>query len=130
MNVLARHRVETKIVVKLVDDILKAGYRIGVSLERGYDVEDMLMGETDKLKIMETVFAGDDCHLFVQSAKGPLVEDGKVISEGWVYLVYGNDGYDVISDYSVKLESLVKGANELADKSRRKGGMRDGHDEM
>ena len=40
------------------------------------------------------------------------------MSIGWVYFVLGNDGYDVISDYlaSSLIESLVKGANELATK--------------
>jgi hypothetical protein len=115
MSVQARQDIERKIVGKLVDDILRAGFRVAVSLERGYDVEDMLTGAADKAEIMEAAFAGDDCHLFVQPAKGPTVEDGKVISKGWVYLVFGNDGYDVISDYTVNLESLVKGANKLAD---------------
>ena len=34
----------------------------------------------------------------------------------FVYLVYGNDGWDVISDYSVKLETELACANALADK--------------
>jgi hypothetical protein len=33
---------------------------------------------------------------------------------GMVYFVYGNDGFDVICDYSVSLETLLIGANALA----------------
>ena len=35
---------------------------------------------------------------------------------GWVFFVYGNDGYDVVNDYTINLESVMKEANELADK--------------
>ncbi len=27
-------------------------------------------------------------------------------SLGWVYLVYGNDGYDVVNDYTTNLDEL------------------------
>ena len=37
---------------------------------------------------------------------------------GWVWFVYGNDGYDVISDYTAneKIEALMVNVNKLADK--------------
>lgn len=116
MSMQTRQKMERKIVGQLVDDILKASYRVGVSLERGYDIDEMLMGSTNKAKIMAEAFAGDECHLFVQPTEGPLVQDEQVISKGWFYLVFGNDGYDVISDYTVNFEKLAKGANKLADK--------------
>jgi hypothetical protein len=106
--------VEQKIVRRFVKDALKAGYRLAVSLERGFDVEDMLLGSTDVEKIMNEAFAGDEAHIFVQPSDGPTVEDGQVVSTGWVFIVLGNDGYDVISDYTVNLESLLAGANQLA----------------
>jgi len=107
---------ETRIVKRFVKDAIKAGYRLAVSLERGYDVDEMLLGSTDVKAIMDEAFAGDEAHIFVQPATGPTIEDGAVVSIGWVYIVLGNDGYDVISDYSVNLESLLDGANKLADK--------------
>jgi len=113
---MERQTIEKKIVSKLVDDILAGGYRIAVSLERGYDVDEMLLGSTDKNKIMDEALGGDDCHLFIQPANGPTVVDGSVISKGWVYLVFGNDGWDVISDYSMKIEPLLENVNKLADK--------------
>lgn len=118
MSVVMRREVEEKIVGAFVDAALKAGYRLAVSLERGYDVEEMLLGSTDRAKIMEEAFAGDECHIFLQSAKGdPLVLGGRVISEGWVYCVFGNDGWDVISDYTVNLDNLglMDEARKLSD---------------
>lgn len=111
-----RQEVERKIVSRFVKDALKAGYRLAVSLERGYDIDEMLLGSTDYKKIMEEAFAGDDCHIFVQSKDGPTIEDGRVVSEGWVYLVFGNDGWDVICDYTTNLEPLLVGANKISDR--------------
>ena len=34
---------------------------------------------------------------------------------GWIKLAYGNDGGDVIRDYTVNLEELLRGAEQLAD---------------
>jgi hypothetical protein len=120
MEVKTRQAIEKAIAKRFVEDALAAGKRLAVSLERGYDVgDDMLNGSTDQAKILEEMFAGDDCHVFVQAADGPIVDNGAVVSEGWVYFVLGNDGYDVISDYmlSETLEAQVlKGADELADR--------------
>lgn len=111
-----RQATERKIVKQFVKDALAKGYRLAVSLERGYDVDEMLMGSTSVADIMKEAFAGDEAHIFVQPAEGPTVEDGQVVSIGWVFIVMGNDGYDVISDYSVDLEELLAGANALAEK--------------
>lgn len=120
-TVKARQTIERAIATRFVKDTLAAGYRLGVSLERGYDVDDgMLNGSVDETKILDEIFAGDECHVFVQPGDGPVVDsDGTVVSIGWVYFVLGNDGYDVISDYllSKTLEAkLIKGANDLATK--------------
>jgi hypothetical protein len=115
MSVKMRQEVEKKIVGQFIDDALAAGYRLAVSLERGYDISQMLLGSTDKNKIMEEAFAGDECHIFTQPKNGPTVENNKVISNGWVYCIMGNDGCDVISDYSTNLEKLLVTANKIAD---------------
>lgn len=119
MSVMIRE-VETKIVGAFVDSCLKAGYRLSVSLDCGRDIDDMLLGSTDRAKIMEEAFAGDECHIFLHSSDGPLrdyesgIEDGRLLSKGWIFCVFGNDGWDVISDYTMNLEKL--GVLEEADK--------------
>lgn len=116
MSTKMRHEVERRIVTQVVDDALAAGYRLTVSLERGFDWDTMLTGSRDRQKILEEAFAGDECHVFVHLPVGPLRgRGGKLDCIGWVYFVYGNDGYDVISDYSTSLEALLKPANALAD---------------
>jgi hypothetical protein len=116
MSVKLRQELERRILSKFVDDALAAHKRLSVSLERGYDWEDgMLLGSIDRNKIIEEAMAGDDCHVFVHEENGPLTtEDKMLVSEGWVYFVWGNDGYDCISDNTTNLEYLLKGAEAIA----------------
>lgn len=114
MHAVAIREVEQKIVGQFVRDALAAGKRLAVSLERGYDVDEMLLGSRDEQRIMAEAFAGDECHIFIQPAEGPTTQGGRVISDGWVFCILGNGG-DVISDYSVNAESLLAAANKLAD---------------
>lgn len=120
MSVKMRQEVERKVVSAFVRQALKSGYSLSVSLERGYDhdvmAENGVLGSTNYRKIMDEAFAGDDCHIFVHSpGVGPLY-NGAINCAGWVYLVFGNDGYDVISDYTLNMESLglLKNAEKVA----------------
>lgn len=119
MSVAARRELEARVVMTVIRSFLAAGYRLSVSLERGYDHEEMkengVLGTTDLDKLMGEAFAGDDCHLFVHEAEGPLLRKGSLVSIGWVYFVMGNDGYDVMSDYSTVLEPHLKEAEAIAD---------------
>lgn len=111
-----RQTVEKAIAAQFVKDALAVGKRLAVSLERGYDTDEMLLGSTEEKKILEEMFAGDECHVFIQAADGPTVDEGVVVSEGWVYFVMGNDGWDVISDNlsNTLTNEILKGAERLA----------------
>lgn len=117
MSVKMRRMVEKRIVKAFVRSALKAGYRLAVSSDDGYDIDEMLLGSKDVKKIMDEAFAADDCHIFLQPATGPTVEDGSVVSDGWVYFVFGNDGWDVVADYTTNLDGLgvMKEADRLSD---------------
>ncbi len=117
MSVKMRQEVERKVVGAFVDSALKAGHRLSVSLERGYDIEECLLGSTDREKIMEEAFAGDVCHIFVHETEGPLLEGTVIKSIGWVYCVFGNDGWDVICYYTTNLDGLglMKEASRISD---------------
>lgn len=91
---------EQRIVRAFVDKALAAGYRITVSGERGYDIDECLLGSSDAEKIMAEAFAGDDATLFIHKADEPLTENGRINCDGWVYIVLGNDGWDVVSDWT------------------------------
>lgn len=93
---------EKAIVGRLVTDLLAAG--LTVTIWNGgetSEIEDC----TDAAKIFAELAASDQDELTLE-------KDGQYA--GWIRLVWGND-CSVISDYSIKLEAHVAGANTLAD---------------
>ncbi|UPT95471.1 hypothetical protein J4G48_0040670 [Bradyrhizobium barranii subsp. apii] len=98
---MTRQEIEKQIARKVVDDALAAGYTIDV-----FDGEEFAVkNSTDAEQIFAAMFSTDDDRLF-------LTRDGKT---AWVWFIYGNSGWDVISDYNVSLEEVLKGAMKLAD---------------
>jgi hypothetical protein len=103
MSVKLRQELEERIVMQVVDDLLAAGYPVDV-----FDGEEVtLKDSTDRAAIRAALFTTDEDYLYAK-------KNGKVF--GWVYAVYGNDGYDVISDYTVNLEPILASANKIADR--------------
>lgn len=110
-------RMERGITRTIVRDALAAGYSVSVSLERGYDTEEMLKGSTDSREIVAEALAGDECHLFVHAAGvDPVGADGAIDCIGWVFLAFGNDGWDLVNDYTTNLEGMLTNATKLADR--------------
>jgi hypothetical protein len=112
----ARILVERAIVRRCAQALIDAGYYVSVdcSGERGYDREAMeLIDSRDLHAIMDAVMAGDDDYLFVSAE--PLAAKPKEPFDAYVSLVYGNDGWDVISDYQTNLEAVLKPVNDFAD---------------
>jgi len=104
MNVKTRQGIERRIARKFLKIALAAGYAI--SLDNGGD-DFEFENSTDFKFIVGEMFATDDERLY-------LSKDGKRC--GWVYFVYGNDGWDVIADYTVNLEDLMPEVSALSDK--------------
>lgn len=98
MSVKMRQLVEREIATAVVDVLLTAGFNISVDNGDNDGHEYQLGYSTNRADILNAMFLTDDERLYVG-------RDGETI--GWVYLVYGNDGWDVISDYTVNLESLI-----------------------
>lgn len=101
-----RMRIEKEIVLKAVKDALDKGYLISID-NGGEDFE--LAHSADFKEIKKSLFLTDEERIYIEQ-KLPS------ISMGWIYCVYGNDGYDVISDYTTNLEELLKGAHAIAAK--------------
>jgi hypothetical protein len=104
MDIAARQKMERQIATKIVDDALAAGYEL--SVDNGGD-SDMVCGTTDRQAVLDTLFQTDEERLVLSKNKKHI---------GSVFLVYGNDGWDVVCDYHLSIEDVMKGANELADK--------------
>jgi len=100
-----RIAIEGKIARRVIKDALKAGYELSV-----YDSGEItLVRSTDAAAIEEAMFTTDDDRLF-------FYKPGVEARQGWVWFVYGNSGWDVITDYTTNLEEVLAGANDLAEK--------------
>lgn len=108
MSVEMRRRVEKVIVRSFIIAALADGYTINI-YDEDDDEDGLLFLEpcNDLRKIMDAMFACDmeRLHLF---------KDGK--RHGWILFVYGNDGWDVICDYTTNLEHLMAEPNKLSEK--------------
>jgi hypothetical protein len=97
----ARARMEASIVLRLLETLIAAGYSVSVDDGDG----DAQSGTVEKLAGI--IFSVDAS--LVEVCRGR-----KWI--GTVSLVLGNDGWDVISDYTTSLEDIIKPANDYADR--------------
>lgn len=102
MNPSIRMGIEQKIIRRAVTDILGEGYKISVHDGGEYTVNRSI----DLNLILNATQTTDSDALVVWD------EDQNI---GTVTLIYGNDGHDVIADYSNSLEEVLKGASLLAD---------------
>src|SRR5262249_17903805 len=99
-SVKMRQHVEREIARAFLKDALAAGYALNVN--NGGEWHELSEPSTDPKVIEEAMFATDQEHLIVYEGKKRL---------GWVWFIYGNDGWDVIADYTVNLEAIMGGAN-------------------
>jgi hypothetical protein len=95
-----RALLEMEIVSALCRAAMDAGYYFEVD---GEDEEDV----TSINDLKRVLFNLDDATLIVKD------ENQKEV--GWVKLVFGNSGYDLVSDYSLNLKNFLKPVNDLAD---------------
>jgi len=105
LTVQARLLVEKTIVSKVVSAALAADYDLTVN-----DGEEDTIQQSDNHKeILKALFTTDQDTLYLFNDKG--------LQVGWVDFIYGNDGWDVINDYTLNLEELLKPILSWIDKS-------------
>lgn len=95
---------EKLIVGRLVIDLLAAGCMLTVNDGE----ENVVVHSNDPAAIFAALSSTDEDYLVVTHKE--LLSGGS----GWVRLIWGND-VDVISDYVMRLETLLAGANALAE---------------
>jgi hypothetical protein len=113
MTVEQRIAIEKRIVARLIHDLTAAGH---VLAHR--DDWDKLTRVTEE-NFSSVLFTTDEDDILVFPANMEIPEENtgdlSVDRVGWIFLVYGNDGWDVINDYTSKLEPLLAGVFELVD---------------
>ncbi|CAA2140489.1 hypothetical protein [Hyphomicrobium sp. ghe19] len=96
---------ERRICRKTIRALKAAGYELRV--HSGDDWETPKKATEDNL--MRAMFNLDDAWLMV-------FMPGEEEREGWVRFVFGNSGWDVMSDYTTNLEDVLKPVNDYADR--------------
>lgn len=92
-NVRRRQHTEETIVLAVAVVLLDAGFSLGVN-----DGEEITIHHsTDIAAIQKALFSTDEDYLYVYRKAGNKKD---VRPDFWVRCIYGNDGYDVISDYA------------------------------
>lgn len=115
-NVAIRQRIliERAVIRRAVQDILAAdsgAYCVSVYDGEAYPVKS----SRDLAEIMANVGECDDEYLMVRHTRDA---DGKVGAKvGQINLIYGNDGWDVVSDYTASplIDGMLAESSRLAD---------------
>ena len=102
-EIQARILVEYAVVSSLVDELLEQGCLISINDGDGI----ALRKSTNRNAILSSIMSVDEEHLIVYHQTGRL---------GSIFLVYGNDGWDVVNDYSTSLEPCIPQTLALIDK--------------
>lgn len=102
-DITVRMLVERAVIRRAVTDLLAAGYLVAV-----HDGEALLDPRREVGAVMADIMSVDEESLCVYRSL-----PGKPFAS--IYLVHGNDGWDVMADYSISLEGVLSGANTLAD---------------
>jgi hypothetical protein len=112
MNLETRIDIETRIAKAIVKSAITKGYSVTIDNGGGWDDDYEVEKETNLKKAYKALGATDEETIIFH--KGP----HKV---GAVMLVYGNDGWDLISDYSISHEvhEILLPALDMAEKFQR-----------
>lgn len=105
MTVVERQKIEKKIARKVLECLFAAGFEI--VLNNGGDEDEKPEQNADDF--LKEMFATDEERIYCYTTG----ESRKYA--GFVWFVYGNDGYDVIADYSLKIEQFLQPAIDLSD---------------
>lgn len=103
--VRARAKIELEIVHELIKRLRAAGY-VHFEVDDGGDDEEDVEGDQE---IVHAIFAVDEAYLLARRTANDRASK--------VFLVMGNSGYDVISDYTLSLETVMEPLSEWITKT-------------
>lgn len=96
---------EREIIKALVGEAFKQGFT-KIIIDNGGDDDERIIC-TNLEEVMASIRQTDEENLFFEHP------DGRAMP--WVFLVYGNDGYDVIADHSWSLNKMIDTIQPLID---------------
>jgi len=92
----------------IIESAIRTAIAQGFVLRRVHH-EDAVNVATVEQALAEA-FVCDDAHIIFDNPLGP---DGKSVGSAWIHAVYGNSGWDVISDYTTNLDDVIKAIDPL-----------------
>lgn len=96
-SVRARQDLERRIIDEIAKHLIGHGFVLRV-----FDGEEYVTKRTSDMKaIHEAIMSTDEDHLFVY----PVNEEQAI---GWIHFVYGNDGFDVASNWTDTLSRHIQ----------------------
>jgi hypothetical protein len=110
MSLQGRIAMEKCIASATASALVAAGYLVSVDCGDGIELAD----SSDPSAIVAAMFATDEDYLTVRRPESDPPHYGPL---GWIRFVYGNDGFDVISDYTTNLESILSPICGIEDSS-------------
>lgn len=117
MNLETRRAVEKRIAKKTIEVMVDAGYYVWV-----HDGDAVACDITqDKKLALDAMMSVDEEHLHVCKLSDPAASatNKQYTRIGSVFFVYGNDGWDVVNDYSIRLEPQMAIVNAYAEEQER-----------
>lgn len=108
--IIAQHapgaKMRARIELTIVRGLIQALQAAGLKLKADNGEEKPTAGTEDEL--VKTLFACDEANILTYN---PETKEGSA-----VYLVFGNNGWDVISDFGTSLEGIIDPFMEEVDK--------------
>lgn len=104
-----RIAIERRIVRETAKALIAAGYKIAI-----HDGESICCLATDRMALINKAIMSTDEDTFIVKTK-QAGTTGKTV--GWIKFVYGNDGWDVINDYTTNLEGALKPVFEYIERN-------------
>lgn len=95
--------IERRICRKMIRTLRRDGYRLRVNSGEEWETR----ADANENELMRALFNLDDAWLVVRD------RDNKKC--GWIRLIFGNDGYDVVNDYTTNLETVLAPVFAYAD---------------
>ncbi len=94
--------IEEQIIKLAVKELLEADFLLSVT-----DTNDVIQVKTDQLYLITSALHNDVENMLHCFSNDVLI--------GYVYFVYGNNGFDVISKHSASIETYIKTTLELSE---------------
>ncbi len=105
MDTETRIQIETVIVRNAMDSLIEQGYSVATYVDS--DMSELSSPTRSTDEIMDLLMESDEDTVIVSMGRSRI---------GTLQFVYGNDGWDVLSDYSTALEDTLQRTGSLAER--------------